>query len=120
MKYQNLCLLPDLNLTNFNFEPLFHCFLLALIGGICLPAMTATYLFKSAKIHLRSLNTLIPDFQYSVFLSLPSPLFSPCPFQNIQNSLNVTVGFLLILHLEEEAVVCHFYFAVLLNITGLC
>lgn len=39
MKYQNLCLLLNLNLTSFNFEPLFHCFLLALIGGICFPIM---------------------------------------------------------------------------------
>lgn len=69
MRYQNLCLLPDLNLNSFSFEPLFHCFLLALIGGICFPIIAATCLFKSAQIYLTSPKT---------FTVTCSPIFSTC------------------------------------------
>lgn len=121
-KYQNFCLLPNLNLISFSFEPFFHCFLLAPICGICFPVMTATYLFNSAKIDLKSLKTFTVTrvFEYSVFASLPSPLFFSYPFRNTQNSLNLPVGLLLILQLEEKGIVCHFYFTIPLNITGLC
>lgn len=57
---------------SFSFEPLFHCLLLALIGGICFPIMTATYLFKPAKIDLIPLRTFT--------VTQCSPVFSICIF----------------------------------------
>lgn len=72
MNYQNLCLLLSLNLTSFSFEPLFHCLLMALMDGICFPIMTATYLFKLAKIDLISLKTFT--------VTQCSPVFGICIF----------------------------------------